>query len=227
MKLLGPLFYTSVGMSLLWLSGCHVLRHPEPYHKAQAAGVLALPPGESRRTPQDLFPIPAVTPPKNAWVSTDANPLPPPLPLNLEHDSSHVTTHGFQWIVGMTDDGNGYPVLSIGGAGFDQTWDELQNVLQMAHIPVKDLDRQLAVVYLKAKPPATSSDTKKKKKVVGSQLKLVRGVSAWQLSVEENADTLAPADFSRGILERIRQLWPEKQGQKKPSAAGKPAEDKS
>ncbi len=191
------------------LASCSWLRHPDPYLTAKNAPDLVMPPGVQERSPQPLFPVPPTRPVPNAWVSSDRQPIPEPVDLLHAKVAHAQTLGGLHWVVGLAQDGNGFPLLSIAGAGFDQTWDQLVSALQMAHIHYNDISRQLALVYLADKAPdAASHAAKSVKDSSGVQLKLVRGASAWQLSVEENADTMAPAEFSRSILQRIQAVWP-------------------
>ncbi len=164
------------------------------------------------RPAQELYPIPDIKAPvgataKTTWVSTENDAVPPPIPLKLNGSGSGTKLGSFKWVLGMTEDGNGFPILSISGAGFDQIWDELQNVLTLAHIHTSDRNRQLALVYL-GQVSGKKSKSKKGQANDQGQLKLVRGVDSWQLAVQKNADSMAPADSSRVLLQKIMAAWP-------------------
>lgn len=202
-RILRPLMAMSLSMALGACIGPFRDRG-EPYRQAQDAPPLQMPAGVETRPLHDVYPVPMV-PGKPVWDSKGTD-LPAPRPLKLDQSAQieTKTVSDVRWQLIMGQDGNGFPVLDIRGAGFDQTWDQLVVVARQLHLPMEDQNRSLGLVYLKL-----GEEVKDKKTVpLKGQLKLTRGIDSWQLSLQKDDDNMAPVEKSRELLNKILEAWP-------------------
>ncbi len=118
--------------------------------------------------------------------------------------------------VELVDGGNGVKVLRL-DASFDRAWSSVGRALNAANISVDDLNRSTGLYYIdlaqgaKQKEPGffkrLFSSKKKAAAKVSAELYTVRLTAINQqvfVSVERGADTLAPADVTERILEKLR-----------------------
>lgn len=118
--------------------------------------------------------------------------------------------------VELVDGGNGVKVLRL-DASFDRAWSSVGRALNAANISVDDLNRSTGLYYIdlaqgaKQKEPGffkrLFSSKKKAAGKVSAELYTVRLTAINQqvfVSVERGADTLAPADVTERILEKLR-----------------------
>lgn len=123
--------------------------------------------------------------------------------------------------ISMTVDGNGNPILNL-GADFDRSWSSVGRAIDMAQIHVDDLNRSLGVYYINL---AANAGADKKpsafawvpffggevnaEEIEASaeryQVRLTKAGSSVQVSVEKDANTVAPADLARDVLSRIQE----------------------
>ena len=192
-----------VGLLLLstLLSACHLLQRKPVFMQASSIKPPVAPPGLSMRPAQELFPVPELSPKAQKKVHYGEDELPPPQPLHLsQKDARDMTQQAgavIHWQLSLGRDGNGFPVLYVGGSGFDLTWDQLNQVLARAQTPVKDRNRSLALIYVTL-PHQTSS----------VQVRLSRSVDNWQIALQNDDETPADAAASRLLLQRLQKLWP-------------------
>jgi outer membrane protein assembly factor BamC len=123
--------------------------------------------------------------------------------------------------ISMIVDGNGNPILSLGG-DLDRSWSSVGRSLDLAQIHIDDLNRSLGVYYINLNPNAAAAedpgffawmpfvgDTVDPAEIEDSaeryQLRLTKVGDSVQVSVEKDANTVAPADVARSILSRIQE----------------------
>lgn len=123
--------------------------------------------------------------------------------------------------ISMIVDGNGNPILSL-GADLDRSWSSVGRSLDMAQIHIDDLNRSLAVYYINLSPNASADkkpgmfawvpfvgDTPDAAEIEASaeryQVRLTKVGDAVHVSVEKDANTVAPSDVARNILSRIQE----------------------
>ena len=123
--------------------------------------------------------------------------------------------------ISMIVDGNGNPILNL-GADFDRSWSSVGRALDTAQIHIDDLNRSLGVYYINL---AANAGTDKKpgsfawvpffggkadaEEIEASaeryQVRLTKAGDSIQVSVEKDANTVAPADLAREVLSRIQE----------------------
>lgn len=171
----------------------------EDYFRAQELPPLVFPQGQETRPIKPLFPIPPETV-KPVWPDKFEVPRPRPL---VDADGAAQAATPAQVVGGerpeLTQDGNGYAVLTIQG-DFNAIWDRLDQALHAAGVKVEDRDQGLAQYYL------SLADTDGKRATY--QLRLTRGLSAYTLTLQKDDDTLASQDMTRTLFESIVARWP-------------------
>lgn len=111
------------------------------------------------------------------------------------------------------EDGSGNPVLNL-EAEFDRSWTSIGRALERSDLHIEDLNRSLGLYYLNLSADARKPGEKLGffSRLFGSeqaegeryQVRLTRLGSGVQVSVEQDADTLAPKDVAQRVLEQIR-----------------------
>ncbi|MDP2245765.1 outer membrane protein assembly factor BamC [Pseudomonas sp.] len=169
------------------------------YRQAQDVAPLVLPAGQEARPVRPLFPVPPETGPVE-WPAKFEVPKPRPLPQDAVSGVAAPTpdVKGANKPV-MTQDGNGYPVLSIQGE-FNAVWDTLDQALRAANVKIDDRDQRLAMYFLSL----ANTDGKP----VIYQLRVTRGQTDYTLALQQNDDTLAPQAVTRTLFESIVSRWP-------------------
>jgi outer membrane protein assembly factor BamC len=105
----------------------------------------------------------------------------------------------------VREDGNGWPVLTI-GQPFARSWDALGTALVRSKqsrgrtLEIEDLDRSLAVFYIKWTGDTTAAASSKK-----YQLHVAKGEQGVLVSVQLDDDTVAPKDESERVLSFIKE----------------------
>lgn len=188
-------------MVVALLAGCTSLRGPDEYRTAREVPPLALPANAETRPIKPLYAIPPGPVPQ-AWPKKFV--VPPPKPLVVAADGNGDKPAASATAVAdkpvLTQDGNGYPLVSIGG-DFNAIWDRLDEALRAGGIKVDDRDQRVAMYYLRL-DDATGKSTP-------YQLRLARTQSAYTLTLQADDDTLAPQETSRSLFEAIVKHWPE------------------
>lgn len=171
----------------------------EDYQRAEELPALVLPAGQDARPIKPLFPVPPATV-KPEWPDKFVVPRPRPMTEVVEE----VPVAGANGTLPserptLTQDGNGYAVLSIRG-DFNAIWDGLDQALRAASIKVEDRDQGLSQYYL------SLADVDGKRATY--QLRVTRGQSAYNLTLQKDDDTLASQDMTRTLFESIVARWP-------------------
>lgn len=175
------------------------------YRSAREVTPPKAPEGFEIRPLRDLYAIPA------ARVQAEQSgkfEVPPPPAIKLSGAQEGIAPAStpltdVKWQLTMGQDGNGYPLLTVRGAGFDQTWDQLEKVVQDLKLSVDDKNRSVAMIYLRLPGKLTDG----KDRGLKAQLKLTQSVDSWQLSVQKDEDNLAPVEESRVLLDKIMAGW--------------------
>ncbi len=192
---------TSVLLLSVALSACHWFHRKPVFMQAGSIKPPVAPPGLSMRPPQELFPVPELSPQAQKTVHHGEAELPPPQPLQVSQKDAKAEAQQagavIHWQLSLGRDGNGFPVLYVGGSGFDLTWDQLNLALARTQTPIKDRNRSLALIYVTL-PHQTSS----------VQVRLSRSVDNWQIALQNDDETPADAVASRVLLQRLQKVWP-------------------
>ncbi|MFZ3184494.1 MAG: outer membrane protein assembly factor BamC [Pseudomonas sp.] len=123
--------------------------------------------------------------------------------------------------ISMIADGNGNPILSL-GADLDRSWSSVGRSLDLAQIHIDDLNRSLGVYYINLDPNAAADEkpgffswlpfvdgavdpAEIEESAERYQVRLTKVGDSVQVSVEKDANTVAPADVARSILSRIQE----------------------
>lgn len=191
-------------LALALLAGCSSLRGPDEYRTAREVPPLALPANAETRPIKPLYAIPPGPVPQT-WPKKFVVPAPKPLVVAADAadaaaDKPAASTAAVADKPVLTQDGNGYPLVSIGG-DFNAIWDRLEEALRAGNIKVDDRDQRVAMYYLRL-DDATGKNTP-------YQLRLARTQSAYTLTLQKDDDTLAPQETSRSLFEAIVKYWPE------------------
>lgn len=111
------------------------------------------------------------------------------------------------------EDGSGNPVLNV-EADFDRSWSSIGRALERSDLGIEDLNRSLGLYYLNLSVDGRKPGEKRGffSRLFGSddlsqdryQVRLTRLGSGVQVSLEQDADTLAPKDIAQRVLEQIR-----------------------
>lgn len=189
-------------LALVMLTGCssYLRDRASDYRTVQELPPLTLPAGQDTRPIKPLYPIPPGPTPKE-WPEKFEAPAPKPLVLT---ESSATPAAPASVSVAekpvLTQDGNGYPLLSITG-DFNALWDRLDVALRKADVKIDDRDQRVGLYYLSL--PDESG------KKAAYQLRIARGQSAYTLTLQKDDDTLAPQATIRALFEAIVDNWPE------------------
>lgn len=173
------------------------------YRSAKEAAPLQFPDGQETRAIKPLYPIPPG--PEAGIDPTKKFEAPKPKPLAVLPEAAPVpnaTPAPVQKPV-LTQDGNGYPVVSIEG-DFNPIWDRLDESLRAGNTKVDDRDQRVGLYYL------TLPDAEGKK--MPYQLRVTRGQSAYTLTLQKDDDTLAPQSTTKTLFESIVNNWPKDSG---------------
>ena len=115
--------------------------------------------------------------------------------------------------VSLGTDGNGNPLLHL-DADFDRAWSSVGRALEMADLRIDDLNRSLGIYYLDLGKGAGKAKRGFFSRLFGSdddeqderyQLRLIRIGDNVQVSLEKNADTLAPQELARRVLNQLQE----------------------
>lgn len=186
-------------LALALLVGCSALRGPDEYRSARDLPPLALPAGTEARPIKPLYAIPP-GPVPTTWPKKFEVPKPRPLEVaDAAAPAQPAATPAGADKPVLTQDGNGYPLVSING-DFNAIWDRLQEALAKAGVKVEDRDQRVSLYYLRLSEGG---------KDMPYQLRLSRAQSAWTLTLQKDDDTLAPRDTTRSLFEGIVNNWPE------------------
>lgn len=111
------------------------------------------------------------------------------------------------------EDGSGNPVLNV-EADFDRSWSSIGRALERADLRIDDLNRSLGLYYLNLSGDARKPGEKPGffGRLFGSdeaageryQVRLTRLGNGVQVSLEQDADTLAPKDIAQRVLGQIQ-----------------------
>jgi uncharacterized lipoprotein len=187
--------------AVLGLGACSWLPdHSADYRGAGEVPRMTLPAGTDSHALTDVYPIPPQTV-KPVWKSKRFE-APAPAPLALSGDIPMGTAGGGldpQNVLSRTQDGNGYPTLSVTG-GFDQIWDSLGQALHAASVKVDDRNQSLGLYYLDLADPSG--------KILPYQLKVTRALNAYSMSLQKDDDTLAPTETTSTLFDKIQAKWP-------------------
>lgn len=188
-------------LAISMLAGCTSWQgHSTDYRNARDLPPLALPEGAQTRPLKPLYPIPP-GPVPTQWPEKFEAPAPKPLVLPAGSTTEAVPAQpGAIEKPQLTQDGNGYPLLSVSG-DFNAIWDDLDAALRKADVKIDDRDQRVGLYYL------TLGDEKNQK--TPYQLRLGRGQSAYTLTLQKDDDTLAPQATTRSLFEAIVRHWPE------------------
>jgi len=168
------------------------------YREAADVPPLALPDGQETRPVRPLFPVPPETGTVE-WPKKFEVPRPRPLPADTASASPAPAQASSVGKPVLSQDGNGYPVLSIQG-DFNAVWDGLDQALRAASVKVEDRDQRLSLYYLRLADAAGKQAT--------YQLRVTRGQTAYVLALQQDDDTLAPQAMTRTLFESIASRWP-------------------
>lgn len=191
-----------VGLILL-LAGCSSFfrDRANDYRMTTELAPLTLPPGQESRPIKPLYPIPPGPATKPEWSKKFEAPMPRPLVLSGTQTEPAPPTGAApppEKPV-LTQDGNGYPVLSITG-DFNAIWDRLDESLRAAKAKIEDRDQRVGLYYLEL------ADADGKKAIY--QLRVTRSQSAYILALQKDDDTLAPEAMTKTLFESIVSHWP-------------------
>lgn len=123
--------------------------------------------------------------------------------------------------ISMIADGNGNPILSL-GADLDRSWSSVGRSLDLAQIHIDDINRSLGVYYINLaanagadKKPGSFSwlpfaggaadPAEIEASAERFQVRLTKVGDSVQVSVEKDANTVAPAEIARRVLAQIQE----------------------
>lgn len=122
--------------------------------------------------------------------------------------------------VSLTEDGNGKPVLNL-AADFDRAWSSVGRALEKGDVRVDDVNRSLGVYYInlaeKARRPeerpglfgrlfgGEPSKEEVEARAQRYQVRLTPVGDSVQIAVEKDANTVAPDDVARRVLNLIQE----------------------
>lgn len=171
----------------------------EDYQRAEELPALVLPAGQDARPIKPLFPVPPAAV-KPEWPAKFVVPRPRPMAeVVVETPVTGADSPQTSERPTLTQDGNGYAVLSIRG-DFNAIWDGLDQALRAASVKIEDRDQSLSQYYL------SLADVDGKRATY--QLRVTRGQSAYNLTLQKDDDTLAAQDMTRTLFESIVARWP-------------------
>jgi uncharacterized lipoprotein len=202
-----PSRWLYLGIPLMLTVGCSTLFHDHSGDNVSAKDLppLKLPEGQIVRPVQPMYPIPpgAVSDydPTRKLVVPEPKPL-APLAAAVPASTSAQPVSVPKPV--LTQDGNGYPILSIEG-DFNPIWDRLGEALKKANVKVDDRDQSIGLYYL------TLTDSEHKSRTA-YQLRVTRGQSAYTLTLQKDDDTLAPQATTKTLFESIGSAWPTESG---------------
>ncbi len=186
---------------LVLLTACSSAGKPgRDYRHVREVPPLTLPAGTETRPIKPLYPIPPGPVPKE-WPKKFKAPAPKPLvlaePVPAEKSTGSEAAAEKPL---LTRDGNGYPLISIGG-DLNLIWDSLEQALRKAKVTIDDRDQRLGLYYLSL----ADEDSRK----APYQLRLTRGQTAYTMTLQKDDDTLAPKATTQSLFEAIVGNWPE------------------
>ncbi len=191
----------------IFLSGCSTWfrDRASDYRTAAEEPPLTLPEGQETRSIKPLYPIPAGEVAKLDTSKKFQVPKPRPLvPTEAASSPEARPAPAVPQRPVLTQDGNGYPVVSIAG-DFNAVWDRLGEALKAADVKVDDRDQRVGMYYLSL--PESGG------KAVIYQLRVARGQSACILTLQKDDDTLAPQATTKTLFESIVNRWPPEPGE--------------
>ena len=186
-----------LALLMLGLAGC--ASKGEDYFQAQDLPPLNVPEGQEARQIKPLFPIPPAASVQTDWPKKFIVPRPRPIDVLPEQVAPLPGPEKGADKPELTVDGNGYAALSVQG-DFNAIWDRLDQALRAAGVKVEDRDQGLSQYYLSL----ADADGKK----ATYQLRVMRGQSAYNLTLQRDDDTLASQDMTRTLFESIVARWP-------------------
>lgn len=111
------------------------------------------------------------------------------------------------------EDGSGNPVLNV-EADFDRSWSSIGRALERSDLGIEDLNRSLGLYYLNLSGDGRKPGEQRGffSRLFGSddvsqdryQVRLTRLGGGVQVSLEQDADTLAPKDVAQRVLGQIQ-----------------------
>lgn len=175
------------------------------YRTVEDQPALVLPEGSDTRPIRPLYPVPAGEVGQWDMKKKMKAPQPKPLVINDEAVASQPanTPQAPQRPV-LTQDGNGYPLVSVEG-DFYAVWDRVGEALKAANVNVDDRNQGVGLYYLKL------NDANGKPAIY--QLRVSRGQSACMLMLQQDDDTLAPQATAKALFESIVRYWPLEPGE--------------
>jgi uncharacterized lipoprotein len=192
--------WRAIGLSVLALGLAACASKGEDYYHAKDVAVLTLPEGQDARQIKPLFPVLPLTTEPKAWPDKFEVPRPRPMEALPEvAQPSSPSASDRMTKPELAVDGNGYAVLSVQGE-FNVVWDHLDQALRAAGVKIEDRDQGLSQYFL------SLTDANGKKATY--QLRVIRGQSAYSLTLQQDDDTLASQDMTRALFESIVARWP-------------------
>lgn len=181
------------------VAGCSSAGTPaNDYRIVRETPPLTFPAGVETRPIKALYPVPP-GPVPTTWPKKFKAPAPKPLIVADTVAQERPAAAASAEKPLLTQDGNGYPLLSISG-DLNVIWDGLEHALRKANIKVEDRDQRIGLYYLKLSDEA-GKDTP-------YQLRLIRGQTAYTMTLQKDDDTLAPKATSASLFEAIVGNWP-------------------
>ena len=222
-KLTAKTFLQLFGMSFIFLSvGCGALRHEVDLNVEQIEPIKVTDPKNTAQFAElmDIPLLPEKLPPRKS----DEFVVPRPKPLASNNapksESNAVSLAAAKkaklTLVELAYDGNGSPVLRM-NVDFHYAWPLVQNAIEKAKISLVDLNRSLAIFYINVPAPENQQQIESPglwERLFGKgvdeapqlalQVKVNRSRSGVYLSIQEDAETLAPDDLSQTLLSLIK-----------------------
>lgn len=216
------------GCSWLWGDEGYFRDRGSDYRLASQQAPMQVPSGVETRVIEPLLPIPQQIPAASAEGNFKVPR--PPQQTALSEQARVAEQGGSVSLLGERDydaparvnlvqDAGGTPLLQL-DSDFDRAWSRVGRALQSADVRVDDLNRSLGIYYINlaegAEQPgerpgffarlfgggadADASDARAER----YQVRLVEAAGEVRVSVEQDLDTLAPADVARRVLTLIQ-----------------------
>jgi outer membrane protein assembly factor BamC len=181
------------------LAGCSSAGNPaSDYRLAREVPPLKFPAGLETRPIKPLYPIPP-GPVPTEWPKKFKAPAPKPLVVADASAPEKTTGSAVAEKPVLTQDGNGSPLISIGG-DLNVIWDGLEQALRKAGVKIDDRDQRIGLYYVRLSDEAGKNSP--------YQLRLTRGQTAYTLTLQKDDDTLAPGATTLSLFEDIVKNWP-------------------
>jgi uncharacterized lipoprotein len=198
------LFAAAFALLLLTgLSACSLFRSDAEINPAMLdLSPLKLPEGQTRPI-APLYPVPPAQAGKDVAFDPDKKyeaPKPKPLVLDASQQVTAplVNVDALSQKPVLTQDGNGYPVISISG-DFNTLWDKLDASLRAAKVKIDDRDQRVGLYFLHLDENGSTAPY---------QLHVSRGQSDYTLALQKDDETLAPEALTKSLFSAIVDNWP-------------------